>query len=664
MITNKKIKRGQVTLFIIIGLTILITATLFLLYQGQIKQFVTTIVYPESEPIINYIQQCVKDTAYTGITIAAAQGGYLTLPPQLEFGDPMEPGFVPPPPSPIQVPLWWYKGKSYVPTKKDIQEQLASFVEENIDDCLEGLDSFPQYIVTTDSKPVSIFTIRDTSIRTDLDLPLLIKNREDNTEIKLSRFTETIDVPLGKLYNTAVDIHEYENQFAFLENLTLDLLAVADGADDSPYIPYDGFDIRCGNGKEWSIQLDIIPELQQMVKYNMHFLTFNNAKKDYTELFDTPFNQEVCDAEDDSGRCTSSYTQEGKMYDYYRSFYAINMNDKDLSDISIKTTYDPTFWMNLAVTPSNGDTVKGFPLDIPILASCIQVYHHRYDITYPLMFQLTDQSGFTFNFALPVMIEKNRPKRYQTPFVQPSFTYTPSSEEYCATSKYEQVVVAKDAVTGEFLNNVSVSYDCIRFSCDVGTTKQATIAGTPIPGSVPDLRGKFPGCINGFLVANKPGYRETTSQITIDRPELNIPHIDMTPLSLLEVKAYVIQGNTARPLKEGELVAVSISNEKIDYQESAFVPVVHEKLESQKILELIKDDNTYELDIKLMKDEVPIGGYYLKEWQVTRAELENAKRITVYVYMATPQPKSVKDFVPFWKDQLETVNNNHKPIIT
>jgi len=183
-------------------------------------------------------------------------------------------------------------------------------------------------------------------------------------------------------------------------------------------------------------------------------------------------------------------------------------------------------------------------------------------------------------------------------------------------------------------------------------------------GSVPQLDASFPGCINGFLVAKKPGYRDAVSQITIKEPGLQIPHIDMTPLSLLKVKVVVVDGNVLRSLSKDELAVITIYNPELDHEDTAFYPQQHKDLKNQDILEIIKDDTTYELDVKLVKDQVPIGGYYESSWNVTYSQLDGAVQITVYAYKMSPEPGTLQDFIPQWKSIRAMKNKEYKPIIS
>ena len=71
-------KRGQVTVFIIVGVLILIVAGVFLYSQDKkIIEKPTTI---NTAPIISFVEQCIKSTAQEGIFENGKQGGYFILP--------------------------------------------------------------------------------------------------------------------------------------------------------------------------------------------------------------------------------------------------------------------------------------------------------------------------------------------------------------------------------------------------------------------------------------------------------------------------------------------------------------------------------------------------------------------------------------------------------
>jgi len=623
-------KRGQVTIFIIIGIIILIVALLGIAFREQIARTISRLLYPEAEPLRVFIERCADITGERAIELASRQGGYTQIPGRLALSFD---GFLPPPPSPVQVPMWWYKGVSYVPAEQQMEQQLSGYIEENLDECLDDFNAFAQFDVIEKGSLTVETDIHENDVRFIVNYPLLVRPKGANNTIQLDRFYRIADKPLGKLHELASSIMELENREGFIENITMDIIAVADGADDSPYFPYEGFDIRCGVGKRWSEQFQLIPDLQNMLHYNLNYIIFKGT----------------------------NYIDPG--YEYFRDQYSFRASDKDYPNVQVKILYNKYWGMELDVQPSDGDIVEGMDLEIPILGACIKVFHHRYDIQYPVMFQLLDlETGLIFNFATPIIIEKNLPKRYISPFTQ-RFEYRVSNEDYCADRVEERTVVARDKVTGEALEDVSIGYECVGFSCDLGETAVPTFDGIPLYGATASLTTRFPVCLNGFLVARKDGYLENVSQYTSGPGYGSPPAIMMTPLIKLNISARIIEISPdslqIRALEDDEVVAIFVRNEEAGYDETFFYP----PNQFYKAFEIINEDLEYEIDAKLVKNDNVIGGLFLENWTVSRDSLSAANEIIINVITSPTPPTNLDEFSVFFNDVIVPKSKEYSPII-
>lgn len=687
-------KKGGVTIYIIIGIIILLVAVTAIAYSENIRRFYLESRNPEVKDVRLFVEQCLQRQTQEAVQIASLQGGYIDIPSVLE-----NKGSYLPPPSilepPFKAPYWWDNGVSYVPSEERVELELSNYISENIKSCLtfENIEQFSALNIEIESEPIAKVKLSSNSVSSRLELPLKITI--DDKEIKLKSFSKETKSSFTKLYNAAKEVMDVENEKAFLESLTMDMIASSNGAGDSPHLPLDGYEVRCGQGDKWSKQIHIIPTVQNLVKYNFHFLSFEGMKKDYDVNYEDnrEINQEVCVKESD-GICTDYVSQKGNIFDYYTKGdredgspgYLQNIDPKylsssDLSDIKVKVEYDDSFPMNLDVTPSRGDTVKGFNLDIPIIGSCFKIYHHFYTINYPVLFQLTDEGEedagsngvagkLTFAFATGVNIENNQPKRTVSPYSAGDFIYSPNSEQYCENRLYPQDVFVKDKVTSQLIDSAKISYQCVRFNCDLGSTSSPKLNGAPIPGS-PVLRTGFPSCVNGFLVVEKEGYEDSVSQVTIDSATQNLPVVELTPMKEIELRVIVVEksgsnGNvlSLRDLKDDESVLVSISKSDNSHDDIA---VYKNNLDNAFMdkLDFILEDGTYQFDAKLIKDNVGeqglIGGLFIDSWQVTRQDLSSAKLIKVYVLA----PSGIKDtdgYVNAWQNEIVPQSADYAPI--
>lgn len=122
-------KRGQVTLFIILGILVL-TAVSLTLYVNQefIKNLfeeritrLTEVPYA-IQPLDVHIKDCVSDSAKLSLNIILLQGGYFEPKNKIELES-------------IDV-AYWYDGKDITPTIETIEKETAKSMQEILPNCL------------------------------------------------------------------------------------------------------------------------------------------------------------------------------------------------------------------------------------------------------------------------------------------------------------------------------------------------------------------------------------------------------------------------------------------------------------------------------------------------------------------------------------------------
>jgi len=632
-------KRGQVTLFIIIAVVLLIVIFSAVMFREQIARNFAKVFQPEAEPLRLYVEKCITYVGNSGIELMARQGGYVQIPPKLDVSFD---GYLPRasaafgPVVGLKTPMWWYKGQSYVPQKADMEAQLSLFMEQNLPTCFANFMSFPDLEIVERGNLTVTTEIHSKDVLFTVNYPITAKARAATGQsvAELENFRMPIQKNLGELYELGKSLMDYENNNAFIEDLTVDIISVADGAGDSPYFPMEGFDIRCP-GKVWSEQFELIPDLQQMMHYNLNYVNFKGTY----------------------------FTDPG--YDYFRKQYSFRAADKNYPDAQVKLIYDKSYGMNLDVQPSSGDIVRGIPMKIPLLGQCFQIYHHRYTVDFPVRFQITDiKTGLVFSFATPVVIEKNQAKRYMSPFFTDYEYVAPTDDEFCANRQFTRTVLVDDAVTKDKISGVNIKYECVRFGCELGETKQPEFDGIPIYGSVPSLTTKFPPCLNGFVIASKEGYVQNVSQFTVSVQGGEFPPISLTPLKDLNMGVVVAElengGLNIRGLNDGEIAVIFLTSPSRKYDEAFYYPpnpYVKNKLG------VIYDDVDYNLDIKIVKNNIVTGGYFLDKWSLRRAQLSTANEVLFTVFVKKDVPKTNQEFADFWNNQVVQISPDYLPAV-
>jgi len=265
-------KRGQVTLFIIIGIILLIVFGLFYFIKSQVKHYEA--VPEEGVAVYNFIEGCLKESAEKGIRILGEQGGYIYVPEEikrnvkarLNLGF----GFV--------KPLWYYPGHSLVPSEDLIKNQISRYVDENIEACLGNFSVFKdQYEIKELSKPKTSVSLNDKDVSVKLDYKIDVKVLAENKTIRMENFVSNIPVKLKAMLKLGKRIMDYENRAWFMENITIDFMAM------DTKIPLTNFEFYCGT-RTWYLS-NIKKELQEVLKYNIPHIRIKNT--DYVPFEET-----------------------------------------------------------------------------------------------------------------------------------------------------------------------------------------------------------------------------------------------------------------------------------------------------------------------------------------------------------------------------------------
>src|SRR3989344_4137194 len=145
MITRK----GQVTVFIFIGIFILVILGVFIYFRSELlvrtTQKTNLGVSEQFRPVQQYYENCLADAAVDGINLVGSQGGYLNIDEDnsgrdVVYGfrsylDVLNDGNV-------RVPYWYYKKDNEVdevrvPSLADVQYNIQEYININIERSFE-----------------------------------------------------------------------------------------------------------------------------------------------------------------------------------------------------------------------------------------------------------------------------------------------------------------------------------------------------------------------------------------------------------------------------------------------------------------------------------------------------------------------------------------------
>ena len=131
-------KRGQVTLFIILGIVIVLLIGLGIYFSDELFSVVgisAGLSYPsEVQEVVDHVQECVDESAYNAVTVLALQGGYSSFDgvSAFVFSDA------------VYIPYYLDNGTLNVISSRTMAVELGSYYDSLMGYCLD-LDMFSEF---------------------------------------------------------------------------------------------------------------------------------------------------------------------------------------------------------------------------------------------------------------------------------------------------------------------------------------------------------------------------------------------------------------------------------------------------------------------------------------------------------------------------------------
>ena len=212
-------KRGQVTVFAIVGVIIAALVVLFLVIRNQIYIGGANIEDLEKEfpQIQGHIDDCLKEVGEKYIVLIGKQGGYLTTNPGT-FRQNQGVG--------INYLCYNIEGKPECSNRGlrlfDIKTSLERGMLNEVNSCLD-IDQFDKIGLNAERGTLKLnVDIGEDTVILNANLP--IKISKGDTETQRNSFSAELEYPLGRLYNSAKDIVDSEAVYGDIDTLTYSVL--------------------------------------------------------------------------------------------------------------------------------------------------------------------------------------------------------------------------------------------------------------------------------------------------------------------------------------------------------------------------------------------------------------------------------------------------------
>ncbi len=609
-------KKAQVTVFIILGIVLLLAAVLVILLRTEIITIQPReLVQTEKGRVESFITSCLEQLGTEAVNKIGLQAGYINVPPETAADGNLHLRL-----SPMTVaPYWAYGLTTNIPSLDLIKQRIDQHIEENLRSCLLGTEAFLTiYNLEEKSELRANTEIGENKVIFNAvwDVEISTKSGEVIAEV-INHFAES-PIKLKRVHETAKLVVEREMSTLKLEDIAQDLIAL-----EHPDVPVAGVDLSCAK-REWNVN-KVKRTLQELLRINIRALKVKGT--DYVE-----FPEELT---------------------YYQNHYIWDVGEEfKQPEVEVRFNYDPTYPFAFGVTPLRGSRMRSEQLGGSSLLSflCLQTWKFTYDLTFPVLIQVRDQTtGYVFNAPVTVHLFRNIPNRAAVPTARPSyFVETVTDEDYCRNQRIPMTVFTYELVenerTGVYnrepLDHVNTSFTCLRYRCDLGQT----IYDFSGRGDIAGYRKFFPYCIGGILRAQKGGYREEWLRVvTREEAEVELNLVPLFSFPAEKIKFFKHEWSNdgkvgpVQPLSQNDVVSLKITYIKLNqtepFQESsmAYAPRLGEdSLRGQSLDFLAKTDFTYQLNLNLIRNEKLIGGYK-QNWSVSWEQLEKAKEIDFHL---------------------------------
>lgn len=502
--------KGQVTLFVIIGLVLLLVVGLFaVLRSGGPSSREEPVAHDFSSSVASYqahAERCLQQGGQQAFSRLFLNGGY---------ADPAQEGFVAIEQFPTKgsallfgdrlVPFWIrYEGSlgcefgcslsDRIPPlvagsgKLSVEERAQSLMPGLVRSCLDDFDLGPDYEVRMGDRINVSVLVGEDGVSYGLSRDVNITFLPDGSSTVVDEVSAFSRSDIYKLYQDAVAFInqlELSNSSSTLGG-ALKTIIQSYGLTDDPEIPpmYGPTLLDAKPAKYW-----LLPEVKDSLRRhfadNLQFVQVVGSDEEQLFLDDNHFSQAIYQ----SGPFSLAYS-----YPY----------PEVIGSTSFDLYYDPSWNFELDVYPGNGqlimpDTARFLNL-LPGFSFGITDYSFGYDLRVPVLVVLKDAASFdgqgiTLMFALESGLVNNQPL-----FAAGNITVDDgmrqdlfSDQDQWSLDEYE--VRAVDGITGEPLPGARLSYVCGADTADLGVADEDGMVTTSLPY-----------CWGGLLAASLEGY--------------------------------------------------------------------------------------------------------------------------------------------------------------
>lgn len=523
---------GQVTVFIVLGIIIVLTVATLLYFQYAFEKPIQFEI--SQEPVTAYVQQCMIDVTQEALLLAGQTGGHLYQ-EELDEEEKELTTLLPFNSDTLllangkqQLPYWYYQKndgidqlnipelEKQVAGDNSIQDQIEHYIAEHLNFCLDSFEGLEEAGIAVAAAGEFIIgsTITEKSIEVELNYPLDITTEGTTTQQNI--FTVVVPTGLKRTYDLARDITEHELNTLFLEQTTRNLIATY-GQVDNKYLPPIAGGLhfeQCSERVYWFYP-DVKNDFQTMLAANIPYLKI--ASSDFGRITVTRANEP-----DEETR-----EQRQAVFDHFVQ----SISATDYSDLSVNFQYQTNYPLELYFGNNLGYGIiqpNALEMNILIANLCMFEYSFLYNVKYPVVVSVVDPynpidgNAFVFQFPLQVVVKNNYPRiklndvlraQFQIPEIVAEPSYQCAATQRLSGESTVQVIDSR----GVPVENALLSFQCgpsYVYDYDINGTLAAVhqfgetcfMGNTDTTGA---LTTTYPPCIGaGVITVQHQGYVE------------------------------------------------------------------------------------------------------------------------------------------------------------
>lgn len=535
--------KGQITIFAIIGIILLLGAGIFFYIQSQTPEELIEGQTPELQdvgeeyrPVANYVSACLTSIGIATLEQIGQHGGYLRPLEQFETdmiapydGDGLfltrsEQTFVPywmHIDTPTEEDLTIYPTLR-IPDLEDIAIEQAIEIDNTLLSCLNNFTEleYSGAEITILEEPTTTVTYTFEEVIIQTTLPLTVQTTDGATK-DIESFYTIMEIPFKRYYNLARQtiIQEYENQY--LENLLTTLISYYSGVDANKLPPFYGV-VEGYTFVNW-VQADVKQKLQTLLLENIPLIQVQGTNNSI----------------DIEGLDISEQEK-----DYLR-FLNIPLFGIDYPELEVYHHYF-NWPIYSKVWPTEGEILgpktTDYPMDI-FGSSQDQTYNFFYDVSYPVIIEIREENAYlgndySFFFAMEANIRKNYDWRaYENDSAQIVWTdedmtlsLEQEEEQFDALANKtvnidmsaKKLFGNKNQFVSQPLKITTMDYltgrplEGVKVDVGIGTYTSTNIGKTTLQNGEAIFQGQAPIMTNGYVTIHKQGYLSRTEIISLD----------------------------------------------------------------------------------------------------------------------------------------------------